>query len=427
MSGRSPPSIRGRLATALLLWSVIWGLGVALAVGLAAQKEVDELLDESLHETAVVLARAVGDSAVPDAGAGTGPAVRLTEDAEFAWQVVDTDGTVRRRSANAPVEPLQPRATAGLSQSGKWRVFGLATGPEGRMLYVAHTHSERAEARLEVATGAALAALSFGLLGAWWLRARVRQELTPVERLSERLAHHDPLDTEQALGPAERAELVPVHAAIDELGRRLASRIAHERAFSAHAAHALRTPLAGMDAQLAVALRESPPGLQQRLQRVRDASGRLQRVVQSLLDLFRAGSEAKRVPIDLKSLLAHLPVEGIELVVEGESTLVADPDLLAAALSNLLDNTRRHGGRRVRVELLPGNKLRLQDDGPGMDPVRRSALRGALARQDYQAPAGLGLMLVDLVARAHGGALTLPETPSGFAVELDLASIVQAV
>jgi len=45
--------------------------------------------------------------------------------------------------------------------------------------------------------------------------------------------------------------------------------VAAERAFNAHAAHALRTPLAGLDAQIAVALREAPEPLQGRLERIR--------------------------------------------------------------------------------------------------------------------------------------------------------------
>jgi signal transduction histidine kinase len=300
-------------------------------------------------------------------------------------------------------------------------VFGAAMGSNGRMLYVAHAQAERSEARNSVSIGAALAALSIGLLGMWWLRLRVRQELRPLDRLAETLVGHDPLDRGQDLGAAERAELVPVHAAIDELGRRLGRRVAHERAFSAHAAHALRTPLAGMDAQLAVALRECPPALRQRLQRVRDASGRLQRVVQALLDLFRAGGEAQRTSVDLKALLTHLPVVGLEVSLAGAgATLWADPDLLAAALANLLDNARRHGAKRVRVQPAGGNALRLHDDGPGLAAERLQALRQALALQDYDGPTGLGLMLADLVARAHGGALVLPEAAGGFVVELAL-------
>jgi signal transduction histidine kinase len=270
-----------------------------------------------------------------------------------------------------------------------------------------------------VVQSAVLAALSIGLLGHAWLRLRVRRELEPLEGLSERLARHDPLAA-PGLGLAERAELAPVHRAIDELGERLARRVAHERAFASHAAHALRTPLAGMEAQLAVAQREVPPELRPRLQRVRDASGRLQRVVRSLLDLFRVGAELRRSDVDLKALLAHLPVEGLDVHVDA-ATLHADPDLLAAALANLLDNAQRYGARHVQVSLPAPGTLRLHDDGRGATPERLADLRAALAAQDYEDHTGLGLMLADLVARAHGGALTLPEVADGFAVELRLA------
>jgi len=422
MNVKTMPSIRVRLANALLLWAVLWGVGVAVAVGYAAQREVDELLDESQQATAVMLANALrlayrdgspvlGGATVPKVGRG-----------EFAWQLVAADGTVLQRSANAPAQAFRKLATAGFSDHDHWRVFGAATGSEGRMLYVAHTLGERIEAQAEVAMSAVLAALSIGLLGHWWLRARVRDELRPLERLADKLEHHDPLDRAHALGVAERAELAPVHAAIDKLGQRLARRVAHERAFASHAAHALRTPLAGMEAQLAVALRESTPAVQQRLQRVREASGRLQRVVQSLLDLFRVGGDLQRSVVDLKALLAHLPVEGLEVSVQSDGPLQADPDLLAAALSNLLDNAKRHGARHVVVSAPSPGIVRVHDDGPGAAPERLLALREAIRTQDYDGTTGLGLMLADLVARSHGGALSLPTAAQGFAVEFSLGT-----
>ena len=424
MSATKAPSIRVRLANALLLWAVLWGVGVAVAVGYAAQGEVDELLDESLQSTAAMLASALR-VAYQEGGHGLGNApLPAGEDGEFAWQLLAANGDVVQRSANAPATALRTVATAGFSETAEWRVFGAAMGGDGRMLYVAHTVRERVEARAEVAMSAVLAALSIGLLGHWWLRARVRHELRPLERLTQTLEHHDPLDRAQALGAAERAELMPVHAAIDQLGQRLARRVAHERAFASHAAHALRTPLAGMDAQLAVALRESTPAVQQRLQRVRDASSRLQRVVQSLLDLFRVGGEVRRVDVDLKALLAHLPIEGLEVSVQSEGPLRADPDLLAAALANLLDNAKRHGAQRVSVSQLPDG-VRVHDDGPGATPERLSALRAALREQDYDGRMGLGLMLADLVARSHGGSLSLPESVQGFTVELALRSVAE--
>lgn len=418
MKGAAPkvPSISARLSTALLWWALVWGVVVSLAVGYAAQHEVDELLDETLQATAMVLARALELSANDTVD---GVPLPSSDEGEFAWQLVNGGDKVLRRSANAPPRPLQRVHTAGLSDVPGWRVYGVATGSGGRMLYVAHTQAERFEAQAEVAQAAVLAALSIGLLGHAWLRLRVRRELEPLDGLSERLVRHDPLAAGASLGPPECAELAPVHRAIDDLGQRLARRVALERAFASHAAHALRTPLAGMEAQLAVAQREAPPAVQVRLQRVREASGRLQRVVRSLLDLFRVGAEVQRGDVDLKALLAHLPVEGLEVQAE-PATLHADPDLLAAALANLLDNAQRYGARRVEVHVPAPNTLQLHDDGRGATPEKRRELQAALAAQDYEEHTGLGLMLADLVARAHGGSLTLPDVSQGFAVELAL-------
>ncbi len=418
------PSIRSRLANALFFWSLMWSVGVALAVGLSAQHEVDELLDETLQSTAALLGQALVSSAAATPGA---PEVMPTHgDAQFAWQLVAGDGQVLRRSDNAPATALSRAATAGFSKTPDWRVHGSALpsvdGSNGRMLYVAHQLDERREAQFEVFLSAALAALSIGLLGHLWLRARVRQELLPLENLSRHLARYDPLDPERALAAAERAELVPVHSALRQLGDRLAQRVAQERRVAAHAAHALRTPLAGMDAQLAVALRESTPEAQPRLQRVRDASVRLQRVVRSLLDLFRLGAEVRRQRVNVKALLAHLPVPDLEVAVDEQLHVDADPDLLAAALLNLLDNARRHGAHCISVGMPAPGRLLLRDDGPGAELQRLALLRSALVTQNYEGQTGLGLMLADLVARAHGGHLRLPDAVSGFAVELVLTT-----
>lgn len=427
MSTALPPSIQRRLGGALLVWALVGGACVAAAVAYAAQHEVDELLDESLQAGATMLSGALRMLRVPGGAseAAAPPSATLlpaADDGDFAWQVVDDRGRVLQRTENAPAAALQSVPSPGFSEHPQWRVFGTALGEGGRMLYVAHTLRERSEARTSVALSAALASLAMGLLGLLWLRARVRHELQPLLRLSERLALHDPVASGAAIGAAERAELVPVHAAIDHLARNLARRLAHERAFSAHAAHALRTPLAGIEAQLAVALRESPPPVQERLRRVREASSRLQRVVRSLLDLFRAGEQARCRPVDAAALLAHLPVDGLHVAFEGDASLHADPDLLAAALANLLDNAKQHGAHRVVVSQPQSGVLRLQDDGPGLPAASLEALRAALRAQDYDERMGLGLMLADLVARAHGGEVTLPASASGFVVELVLAA-----
>lgn len=419
------PSIRSRLARLLVGVSLAWGLTVSAAVWLAVAQEVDELLDETLQASALVLGRLlslgeVGDlsgvAAAMDEGAG--------RQAHFAWQLVGSGG-VLVRSSRAPERPFLPLQAAGFADAAAgWRVYGLPLADGERMLYVAQTRAERREAATDVAGTAIGSALVIAAVAAWWLRRRVRHELRPLDQLVLALARYEPLPPAVPLAAVTRRELQPVHAAIEALGDRLARRVANERAFSAHVAHALRTPLAGIDTQLAVAEREAPAALQPRLVRVREAAARLTRVVAALLALFRSGAELQRRAIDLAALLARLPHEPLVLRLQADAALDADEDLLTAALINLLDNAVRHGARTLQVSLQNRDglqRLRLHDDGRGTPPERRAELARALADQAYEGRMGLGLMLADLVARAHGGVLMLPEVAQGFAVELSLS------
>lgn len=420
------PSIRSRLAHALTAWSVAWGLAVGAAVWLAATDEVDELLDDALQSSGELLADliAMDDEAGPArrvVTAGHGKGVE-----RFAWQVVLRDGKVSLRSQQAPEAAWRLAPTPGFSDVADWRVHGRAMGAAGSTLYVAQTRAERHEARFDVAFRAVLAALAVGLLGHIWLRSRIRSELRPLQTLAQRLDAWDPgaqgALQAGALGTPERRELLPVHRAMTSATGRLASRLANEQAFSAHAAHALRTPLAGIDAQLAVVLRDCPSPWRERVQRARDAAARLQGVVAALLGLFRSGVELQPTEVNLHELVQRLPAPQLRIDVAAGASVRADPDLLAAALVNLIDNAHRHGAGRVLIDVVDGATLVVQDDGPGIDAARRNLLQGAIDAQRYEGVTGLGLMLADRVARAHGGGLTLMASPAGFAVSLRLAA-----
>jgi signal transduction histidine kinase len=420
-------SIRSRLANALLLWSLLWGLSVGAAVWLAAIHEVDELLNDSLQASADLIAGLQPGhlAAAPDPATPPGQATRpSTADGErFAWQLVAADGRLLARSALAPPQPWHRSASLGFSDLPDWHVYGRALGEEGQLLYAAQSQDERFEARSEVALGAVLAALAIGLIGHVWLRSRVRHELAPLQTLSQAVLDWDVDKAEHGqplrLPQARREEIDVVAHALESLTDRLSLRLANERAFSAHAAHALRTPLAGIDAQLAVALRDSPLALRERLQRARDAATRLQAVVAALLGLFRSGSEPQIERIDLPRLVSRLPTPGLQVHVD-DVALDADADLLAAALANLLDNAHRQGASEAWLTQPSRQVLRLHDNGRGLPAEQRLALQQRLDTQDFDSHGGLGLMLADRVARAHSGRLRLLPAAEGFCVELRL-------
>ncbi len=424
------PSIRQRLSRALWAASVAWSLAVAAVVGAVVGHEVHELMDETLRESAQILNGLLSSKTLPlpPQPGGVMPAPPHQED--LVWQIVNLQQQLLLRSHQAPVQPLVALRNKGFADAGDhWRVYihelGPGVGQTGLVLLVAQRTSERDEALLSASLYTVSSALLVGLLCALWLNRRVHHELQPISELSQAVGCFDPLQPQAQLPPAARQELQPMHQAITEMGARLARRVANERAFTAHAAHALRTPLAGMVAQLAAAQRMSPAATQPLLLLARQAADRLRRVVAALLTLFRTGSELHPQPVLLGELVQQLQVDGLAVTVADTPAFVADPDLLAAALANLLDNALRHGATQVHINMHTDDGttcIALADNGPGIPDAERLQLQQALAEQNDQGHSGMGLMLADLVARAHGGTLRLPASPAGCTVELRLAT-----
>lgn len=427
------PSIRRRLSRVMLGVALAWSLLVSVVIWAVVRHEVDELMDNTLQESAEIMLGLLSYETprLPLAGGGAMPAPPHEE--HVVWQLVGADGQLLLRSHRAPAKPFSAAARDGFFSLGdEWRVFGLPfeTRP-GARFYAAHLGQERHEARVEASLLTAAAAVLVGIGCALWLRRMAGRELAPIAALSAAIGRHDPEYPRSRLPAPQREELVPMHHAIEDLATRLAARVASERAFAAHAAHALRTPLAGMVMQLAVAQRKATPEVQPHLRRTREAADRLRGVVSALLTLFRANTELDWQAVDVGDLVAHLPLEALSVSVDGEVHCQADPDLLVAALLNLLDNAQRLGARLVTVRIeaaAEGPRITLVDDGPGFERARIAEINDALERQAYDGTMGLGLMLADLIARAHGGRLRVSNDEGGGAsIVLQLATPVLPV
>jgi signal transduction histidine kinase len=434
-------SIQWRLSWLLVSVALAWGLSISVLIWLVGRNQVDKMLDYTLLEAAEILYGLLNFDVtqLPMQGAST-MASPLVHDERLLWQVIGPEGRVLLKSHRASDRPLTSSRREGYfdvgddtrvfgvvvhvsDKVGDFRVFGMPLKNEQRMLYVAHWGVDRQDANLSAIQSTALAVLLSGLLGAFWLRLQVRKELSPLNELSASVALYDPLTPGARLVAPGRLELVPLRQAVHDFGTRLARRVSNERAFTAHAAHALRTPLAGMDAQLAIALRECAPEQKVRLDRTREAARRLHSVVDALLTLFRSGVDLKPEQVEVGELVYQLPIEGIELRMSSRAVIWADLNLLAAGLLNLFDNSIRHGASAVQVDVHVEEGLTrivLQDDGPGIPADKARIIQDALDAQDYAHHMGLGLMLADLIARAHGGRLKFLSTEGGVSVELSL-------
>jgi signal transduction histidine kinase len=201
----------------------------------------------------------------------------------------------------------------------------------------------------------------------------------------------------------------------------------------ADASHELRAPLAAMRAELDVTLAQNDldGAARTALERARDDSMRLARIVVNLLTLARVDEgrlELLVAPHDLSDI-AHRAVRaqraaaaerGIDVAVAGDDVVAdVDGDRLEQVFANLLDNAIRHSpdGGQVLLEITgheAATHITVSDEGPGIPPEARSRVFERFSRQDPARPrggAGLGLAICEEIVHAHNGRIWIDDHP----------------
>jgi two-component system osmolarity sensor histidine kinase EnvZ len=188
--------------------------------------------------------------------------------------------------------------------------------------------------------------------------------------------------------------------------------------------HDLRTPLTRM--KLAVAMMEDSPEAEELAHDLRE----MERMVDAFLAFARGEAGEAAAPADPVALAEEVCGEARRLGAEAHvSAAVETPEAPTApmrkgavkrALQNLVENARAHGRRiEVGVRLRRGAvEFLVDDDGPGIPEHQREAALKPFVRldgarnQDRGGGVGLGLSIAAEVARAHGGGLTLEDSPA---------------
>jgi two-component system sensor histidine kinase TctE len=232
------------------------------------------------------------------------------------------------------------------------------------------------------------------------------------------------------------AEVRPVVLALNSLLANLAAAIEGQQRFLANAAHQLRTPLAGLQTQVELALRiDMPAEVHEIFVRLLDATQRATHLANQLLTLAKAEPGARALtqmqPVNLANLIEPLiglalvqaQAKRIDLGFELSATqLVGDNLLLTELITNLIDNairyTRENGYITVRCYQLPaGAVLEVEDNGIGIPEALRTRVLERFYRVDGSPGngCGLGLSIVDEIAKLHGASLdiTTPEQGRG--------------
>jgi two-component system sensor histidine kinase PrrB len=287
----------------------------------------------------------------------------------------------------------------------------------------------------------ALAAVGAGVVG-WVFGRRAARPLTRLQQDAAAIGS----SPATALSVGERygtPEVDDVAAALnsslaglsDAIDRREEA-LAAARDFAASATHELRTPLQSAMTNLDVAMAASSSD-DDSLARARAEMSRMATslaTVQSLsqADLARPewfepmGLEALADLVD--EITSRSTDALIELVVESEdpsATFMVWPDGVRLALDNVLRNALTHGrptdGSRghVVVRLTSGESngvavIVVDDNGPGIVADDRARVLAPFERGSTTTPgSGLGLAVVDRVARAHSGRVVVGTSPLG--------------
>ena len=217
--------------------------------------------------------------------------------------------------------------------------------------------------------------------------------------------------------------------------RELAKLEKFRREFIADVSHEIKTPLTGIlgavDMLEGMEVEKKGGGGQWGvlLALIRKESKRLNGLVQSILDLARLEREGDVLDVagfDLAEMLKELAAKyGVRYdgSDKSENLVVGDAALILQAVSNLVENAKRHSGTEdiaLSLTWLDGwAHVIVEDHGVGIPPEHAARIferfhRVDPARAAETGGAGLGLAIVRRIARLHGGEVALtPAKPRG--------------
>jgi two-component system sensor histidine kinase TctE len=274
--------------------------------------------------------------------------------------------------------------------------------------------------------------------------------LAPLLRLRKEVEGRSPIDLAPLHIESAPQEVRSLVRALNELLASVRQNVDTQKRFIADAAHQLRTPLAGLKSQTALAIAATDdPALVARLKLVDQSASRGAHLINQLLMLARADPDvvtpADRAPLNVQAFVQDIVAEWVPRAMRAHVDLGMDdtalpgadapPHIKANALrlreaqANVLDNaikyTSNGGGGEVTVGVATDGAdvlIVVADNGPGIPPADRARVFERFVRATDQGEGcGLGLAIVRDIVAQHGGTVELHDAePHGLKVVIRL-------
>jgi two-component system, OmpR family, sensor kinase len=343
-------------------------------------------------------------------------------------------------------EPVRANANTAVGEI-QYLAVPLTAGGEttGTLVVVYFPGADRDEILIvvRVLTIAGLVVLMASAVLAWSLAGRV---LRPVRELTATAQQISDTDLSQRIEVDGRDELAELGATFNAMVERLENGFVEQRRFLDDVAHELRTPITIVQGHVDL-LGDDPEERAESVATINDELDRMNRYVNDLLLLAKAesGEFLQFEPVDLGELAVMLQ-QRLGLLGDrvweldtapapGKVAILGDRDRLAQAMLNLAANAVQHTGPGDRLAFgidttTDAARLWVRDTGPGLgddviDQLFTRRFRGAASRSRRSEGMGIGLSIVDAVARGHGGRASAANEPDGgarFTIELPIDS-----
>lgn len=278
--------------------------------------------------------------------------------------------------------------------------------------------------------------ITVGLLLSYILAQNISQPIKTLRQGMDALAN-GLLDTRIGHRLSYRKdELAQLALQFDEMAIQLQQLIEKEKHLLHHVSHEMRSPLARMQAILAL-IQVQPERQSQNIQRLESELTRMDNLVDELLTLSRLEAshiEIKKSPVELIGLLTQI-LEDSRLIASQnqqhinftyppncqQAIVLADETYLYRAFDNVIRNAMAYSpsGSRIDITLDTDDKnylIDISDNGPGVAENQLPHIFTAFYRADsgaHKQGTGLGLAIARHVAVKHGGNIQAQNAASG--------------